>query len=199
MCGLAGALYAHQQRGVNGESFGPEVSIEIFITTVIGGLSSPAGALLGATYSGAVRYFLSGNQIFQIVAGIVPLVILYVAPTGLIGIVNQGRDSVLRIIAQRRQLIVPSLFADADPEALANRMVPLSEPNHNAGLSALRPDQRYIQRSELYRGHGERILDKLGPAKQTKEAAALGAAAERAEEQAALVEASVGSVAGGTE
>jgi branched-chain amino acid transport system permease protein len=181
LCGLAGSLHAHQQRGVNGTSFGPEVSFQIFVLTVIGGLGSPAGAVLGAMYGGAVAYFLSGNLIFGVIAGFAPLLLIYIAPGGFISVINSVRDSMLRIVAQRRQLIVPSLFADYDPEAIERRLVPLADPLPNSGVNALAADQRFTQQSELYRGHGERVLEKLASPKTTKEAAAIGAAAEAAD------------------
>jgi branched-chain amino acid transport system permease protein len=188
LCGLAGSLHAHQQRGVNALSFGPDISFQVFVLTVIGGIGSPAGAVLGATYGGAVGYFLSGNLVFGVIAGFAPLLLIYVAPGGFISLINGMRDSVLRIVAQRRQLIVPSLFADYDPEMLERRLVPLADPLPNSGVNALAPDQRYIQVSELYRGHGERVLDKLASPKATREAAAIAAAGESvdAEHQLAI-------------
>ena len=60
------------------------------------------------------------------------------------------RDAVLRIVAQRRQLVVPSLFADFDPDAIERKLIPLGEPAPNAGLAALPADERWSQGSELY-------------------------------------------------
>ena len=73
--------------------------------------------------------------------------------------------------------MVPSLFADYDPDALEARLIPLAEPITGAGLTALPGDERYALESGLYHGEGERIMETLAPAKQTKEAAAIGAAA----------------------
>ena len=46
------------------------------------------------------------------------------------------RDGILKIVAQRRQMIVPSLFADVDPATLEKRLIPLAEPIPGAGLHA---------------------------------------------------------------
>jgi hypothetical protein len=157
------------------------VSFNVFVLTVIGGLGSPAGGVLGAMYGGGVGYFLSGNLVFGVIAGFAPLLLIYVAPGGFISLINKVRDSMLRIVAQRRQLVVPSLFADYDPDALERQLVPLADPLPNSGVNALAADQRFTQRSELYRGHGERVLEKLASPKTTKEAAAIGAAVEAAD------------------
>ena len=72
--------------------------------------------------------FLTDNLIFSIIQPFAVIFILFIEPTGMIGIVNRVRDAMLRIVAQRRQLVVPSLFADVDPDALARRLIPLAEP-----------------------------------------------------------------------
>jgi hypothetical protein len=83
-----------------------------------------------------------------------PLYLLLIAPAGLISIVNSGRDSILRVIAQRRQIVVPSLFADYDPEALERRQIPLREPESHVGLAALPSTARFGLDSHLYPSAG---------------------------------------------
>jgi branched-chain amino acid transport system permease protein len=178
LCGLAGVLYAHQQRAFDPLSFRPDISLNLFVVTVIGGVGSIAGGVIGAVYFGIVQYFLSGNLLFGVIAGFAPLLILYIAPGGIVGVLTSVRDAGLRIVAQRRQIVVPSLFADFDAAALERRLVPLGDPLTNSGLAALPQDQRYTKRSELYRGHGQRILERLASPKLTAEAAAIGAAAD---------------------
>lgn len=194
LCGFAGVLFAHQQRGVSAESFSAFQSVQIFVQAVFGGVSSGAGALLGSAYFVLVGEFLGSNQIvgaFFSAGG--PLLILFLAPGGLISLINQLRDTFLRVVAQRRQIVVPSLFADYDPDALARRLVPLADPNPTSGLSALPADHRFTLASELYAGNGERIIDKLGPKKEAAETAAISAAARSAAdtdtEQLAIAEA----------
>ena len=93
------------------------------------------------------------------------------------------RDACLRIVAQRRQLVVPSLFADYDPEALERRLIPLAEASGNSGLGALPPETRFSLASGLYHGRGIRIFGRPEAAKEAKEAAAIGAAGKRAAEE----------------
>jgi branched-chain amino acid transport system permease protein len=178
LAGFAGVLYAHQQRGVSAASFGADRSIFLFLAAVIGGVSSPAGALLGAAYYEIVRNFLNtpGQAVlasFFNAGG--PLLIVFVAPGGFISLVNAVRDSILRVVAQRRRIVVPSLFADYDPELVARQLIPLTEPDTSMGLAALPHEERFVMESDLYQATGERPAARIGAA--SEEAAAFGAAA----------------------
>jgi hypothetical protein len=97
-------------------------------------------------------------------------------------VVAKVRDACLRIVAQRRQMVVPSLFADYDPEALQRRLIPLGEASGNSGLGALPADTRFSLASGIYQGRGVRIFGRTGEPKEAKEAVAIGAAGKRAVE-----------------
>ena len=179
MCGFAGVIFAHHQRGVSQDTYTSFESVQTFVQAVFGGVSSGGGALLGSAYFVLVEQFLGSNPIlsaFLFSGG--PLLVIFLAPGGLISLVNRARDSVLRIIAQRRQIVVPSLFADYDADALERRLIPLSDASTTSGLAALPTDERFAMASELYAGRGERIVDKLGPKKTAADTAALTAAAK---------------------
>src|SRR5207245_636339 len=90
-----------------------------------------------------LRFFL--NESFGL------LVVLYVAPGGLIAIVYALRDSIFRIVAQRRQIVVPSLMADYDPAIAERQLVPLTSPLEDVGLVSLGARVQYRLRSALYR------------------------------------------------
>lgn len=112
LAGLAGAVYVQVLRGARVGSFQPTMSLEVFSMTVIGGLGSILGALLGVltfrylatVLSGELRLALSG-------AGL--LVVLYVLPGGFGQGVYWLRDQALRRIAIRRGIHVPSLLKDS--------------------------------------------------------------------------------------
>jgi branched-chain amino acid transport system permease protein len=176
LAGFAGAIFVHLERGIAGASFAPQRSVDLFLLAVLGGVSSISGVLLGSLYYNATNYFLTTNFIFAILQPFAVLVLLYVEPRGLIGLLNRVRDGILRIVAQRRQLIVPSLFADMDPESLERRLIPLAEPIPGSGLSALR-SERFALRSGIYAGLGRagRQVARTGP---SREAALIGAAVE---------------------
>ncbi len=157
LAGFAGAVFVHQQRGLNGQSFDTQHSLDAFVFTVLGGIGSVGGAMLGSIFQNLLVYFLPSNDFFRAVLGAFQnggstLLVLFIAPAGLIGLVVALRDAWLRIIAQRRQIVVPSLFADYDAEALERRLIPLAEASANSGLAALGPGAHFRLRSELHGG-----------------------------------------------
>ncbi|MBN2624152.1 MAG: ABC transporter permease [Acidimicrobiales bacterium] len=111
LAAVAGALYVHQQTGLNAEPFLPQRSLELFTMVVIGGLGSLPGALLGATYVHSVDFFLPNEWQF-LATGAGLLLVLLVFPAGFGGVLADLRDGALRKIAARRGLVVPSLLAD---------------------------------------------------------------------------------------
>ena len=150
LAGFAGALSAFVLRGAPQGDFSPALSVQIFIYTLLGGVSSVSGGLIGAAILETIVYFLTSNVILGYVASVLPLILLYVAPSGLLEVFVRGRDSLLRIIAHRRQIAVPSLQPELDEESLRGRLLLLSEPMSTSGLAALDPNTRYRLRSRQY-------------------------------------------------
>jgi branched-chain amino acid transport system permease protein len=114
---LAGALSAYQSQ-VDPGSFAMETSLTAFLYAVVGGLTSLPGALLGTIGFEALNYF--GNENLSVLAsGVGVSVVLLVFPGGLAQAAQQARDGLLRWLADRHQIHVPSLVADSrtDPAA----------------------------------------------------------------------------------
>lgn len=111
VAGIAGALYILVLRGARAGTFQPNMSLEVFSTAVIGGLGSIFGALLGVFAFRYMEQLLSG-ELRLLVTGTGLLVVLYVLPGGLGQAVFALRDRILRRIANRRGILVPSLVAD---------------------------------------------------------------------------------------
>ena len=109
---VAGGLLALANRTVEPSAFSAENSVGIFLMAVIGGMGSVVGPLLGALYGGLFLVFLgTGAQAAAEGIGAVGLLLLF--PSGLAGILFSIRDAVLRRIAIRRRIPVPSLFGVA--------------------------------------------------------------------------------------
>jgi branched-chain amino acid transport system permease protein len=117
IAGLAGGLYVLHQHGLNTDSFGPDVSLRLFTMVVIGGLGSLPGAILGAVYVRSVEFFVGGGWALLASGGGI-LLILLVLPGGLGAGLYRVRDEILRWIAHRRGIVVPSLLADIRQEAI---------------------------------------------------------------------------------
>jgi branched-chain amino acid transport system permease protein len=117
LASLAGAFYAYNAQTVDYARFDPTTSLLIFSMVVIGGMGSLTGAVLGAVYVAGIEYFLPAElQLFATGFGL--LILLLVFPGGLGQIFYALRDRILREIAARRNIEVPSLIADrriADP------------------------------------------------------------------------------------
>ena len=113
IAGLAGGLFVVHQQAYNFSSFNAELGLVFFTMVVIGGLGSISGAVLGAVYVYGVQYLLpAGWSVFATGAGIV--VLLMFLPGGLGELLFRVRDGILRRIAARRGLVVPSLTEDKD-------------------------------------------------------------------------------------
>src|SRR5439155_1110588 len=83
------------------------LSFAVFTAVVFGGLGSLPGALLGAVYIESTQYFLTGSGRLLATGGGL-LVILMVIPGGLGELLYAGRDRLLRLLAARKGLSVPS-------------------------------------------------------------------------------------------
>lgn len=111
IAGVAGGLYVFLIGGVGSGTFLPSMSLEVFSTAVIGGLSSVGGALLGVFSFRLLEQLLSG-QLRLIVTGTGLLVVLMVIPGGMIQPIMKLRDRALRWLADRKDIHVPSLLED---------------------------------------------------------------------------------------
>lgn len=145
LAAFAGVLFVHQQTGLQvgfGSAYLPEQSLKVFSMVVIGGLGSVPGALLGSTYVRGVDYFLPPEWQF-LATGAGLLLVLMIFPGGFGSILYDIRDWLLRQVAHRRKLVVPSLVADVRvepepiPEPVARRAV--EEAVERAPMSELTP------------------------------------------------------------
>ena len=109
---LAGAMFAFHQHGVTATAFAPEVSVTMFVMAVIGGLGSVAGPLIGALFNGILQVLGASVLVTLFATGLGGLALLLFAPGGLSQVVFGVRDSILRRVASRNRIVVPSLIAD---------------------------------------------------------------------------------------
>lgn len=113
---VAGALLVHVTQRFTASEYGAGASFAVFTSTVVGGLGSLTGGLIGAVFSRGGTWFLQGNwQLLPSAIGV--LAVLLALPSGLGGAFFRVRDSWLRSVARRNGIIVPSLLADvAQPD-----------------------------------------------------------------------------------
>ena len=120
IAGIAGALDVYLLQALNPGSFPPIDSITVFGYSVIGGLGSITGVLFGVFIFKYLESITAFGQYHLAISGAALLWMLQVLPGGFGQVVYGVRDSVLRVVAARRDILVPSLLADrrrgAEPE-----------------------------------------------------------------------------------
>ena len=121
LAAVAGALFAYQQGAVDAGAFPVTASLAVFAMVVVGGLSRPMGAVLGAIYLVGLER-VPGLREVDLIAllttGVGLIILLLLLPGGFTAAVLNVRDDFLRKVAARRGIDVPSLNADrlqADP------------------------------------------------------------------------------------
>ena len=123
LAAVAGSLFAYQQGAVDAGAFPVTASLSVFAMVVVGGLSRPMGAVLGAIYLVGLERVpgLRDVELVQLLTtGIGLVVLLLLLPGGFTAAVLNGRDAFLRRVAGKHGIDVPSLTADrgADDEDL---------------------------------------------------------------------------------
>src|SRR5262249_43491674 len=115
---VAGVLLVHQQTGLQvgaGNLYLPEESLRVFSMVVIGGFGAlPRVPPRAASRLGAPDFLPRPVHFLAPGAGL--LLILMVLPGGLGAVLYDVRDWLLRQVAKRRKLVVPSLVADVRVE-----------------------------------------------------------------------------------
>jgi branched-chain amino acid transport system permease protein len=112
MAGFAGVLYVVQQRAVSADSYGPQLSVSMFLMAVLGGLGSVYAVLAGAAYFALAATLFSGTLATLLTSGLGVMLVMLFFPGGLGAMAYSVRDAWLRRIAQRFRIYVPSLAGD---------------------------------------------------------------------------------------
>ena len=120
IAGVAGALTIYLLTALNPGSFPAIDSITIFGYSVIGGLGSVTGVVIGVLVFKYIESITALGQYHLVIAGISLLWVLTVVPGGIGQVVYSVRDAALRWIANRRGILVPSLVADKRVEGIAD-------------------------------------------------------------------------------
>ena len=122
MAAMAGALFAYGQGAVDAGAYAPAVSIQLFVMTVLGGIGSLSGAVLGAVFLQAIPLLGLdtlpgiGPVIAILTTGLGVLLVLYFLPGGLAEGMFKLRDRWLTRVAAKHSIVVPSLVADVSQD-----------------------------------------------------------------------------------
>lgn len=112
IAGAAGALHVTILHGLNQGTYAPEMSLDVFSTAVIGGLGSLTGAISGVLFFQWLSSITALGDIRPLISGAGLLFVLLIFPGGFAQLAASLRDRYLRRVAERRDILVPSLVAD---------------------------------------------------------------------------------------
>jgi len=119
---IGGALFTYQAQTVNQGDFRPDISLLLLTIVVLGGVTSLPGAMLGTAFIGLLKYGGLNPQAQTLASGLGVLLILYIAPGGAAQAFYGIRDGLLRWVAARRGILVPSLVADAREDQVSEEI-----------------------------------------------------------------------------
>jgi branched-chain amino acid transport system permease protein len=132
---VAGVLVLHMQQALYPGTVSPVQSLTGFTTAVFGGLGSMTGVFAGALYLNLLSWLQTSvpaqlQGVFIILgSGLGVVLVLMVFPDGVGSLVFRLRDNVLRRVADRRGIVVPSLVADV-------RVAAIEDEEHAADAAA---------------------------------------------------------------
>lgn len=134
LASLAGCLFVHHQQAVGFQPYQPFESLIVFTMVIIGGVTAPIGAVLGALYVQGAQWFLPTEWQF-VASGVGVLAILLVLPGGLGGLLYRLRDRWLAHVARTHAIEAPGLAAsvpgaarDPEPDETSRTDVPVKVP-----------------------------------------------------------------------
>jgi branched-chain amino acid transport system permease protein len=109
---IAGCLLSQHQQAYDPNLFGPFENLNVFTMVIVGGVASPAGAVLGALYFLGTQWFLP-IEWQALASGIGVLLILLIIPDGFGGLLYRLRDRWLARVARKHAVEPPEPEADA--------------------------------------------------------------------------------------
>jgi branched-chain amino acid transport system permease protein len=118
---MAGCLLSQHQQAYDPNLFGPFANLSVFTMVIVGGVASPAGAVLGALYFLGTQWFLP-IEWQALASGIGVLLILLIIPDGFGGLLYRLRDRWLARVARKHAVEPPEPETDA-LEAEAEQIV----------------------------------------------------------------------------
>ncbi len=134
---IAGGLFALHQHNMLGTQLQPAESIALFSIVVFGGLGSMTGVLLGVGWFSVLTYAVASPTARLLTTGVGLLLILLLLPGGLGQLVYGLRDNILRRVAVRRGILVPSLLADQRVDGPSDGPPPDDPSDHHIELEPL--------------------------------------------------------------
>jgi branched-chain amino acid transport system permease protein len=101
VAGVGGALFVHLNQSFDLASYDAGESLDVFVASVVGGLGSLAGAVLGALFLWGIRWFVPANEWRFLASASGVLLVLLLLPGGLVGLLARVRDQLVANLGDR--------------------------------------------------------------------------------------------------
>jgi branched-chain amino acid transport system permease protein len=101
VAGIGGALFVHLNQSFDLASYDAGESLDVFVASVVGGLGSLIGAVLGALFLWGVRWFVPANEWRFLASASGVLLVLLLLPGGLVGLLARLRDQLVATLGER--------------------------------------------------------------------------------------------------
>ena len=98
-------------------SYAPAESLNVFTASVVGGLGSLFGGILGAVFLRGSEWFITAAEWRLLSSAMGVLLVLLILPGGLASLVIKIRDRFVTMIVDRRVLTDPAPADTADTDA----------------------------------------------------------------------------------
>lgn len=148
LASAGGALAVFHSGHLAPQQFAASMSFTVYLNTLVGGLGSIAGPLLGAAFYALVTLFFSGNALATYAAtGTGAVLLLLAVPGGLVEMFAAARDGALLRLAFRLHIPVPRLMGDGGIAAAQGRAL-LDEKRASLRRPGTKPLLSYVPESE---------------------------------------------------
>jgi branched-chain amino acid transport system permease protein len=159
IAGMAGSLIAYQQHGVISNTFAATESLQVFLFSALGGLGAVAAPLVSGALFVLAKLALS-TQYVQLLTGAAGILLLIFTSGGVSEILFGIRDNLLRGVARRRKIVVPSLLADERADGRKPRLAIRPKTAGRGGATVFvapryRLDDQYALQPPVEVGAGE--------------------------------------------
>jgi len=101
VAGVAGGLFVHLSQSFDLSSYDAATSLEIFTATVVGGLGSLFGGVLGAVFLRGSQWFITAPEWRLLSSAVGVLIVLLIIPGGLASLVIKLRDRWVGVVVDR--------------------------------------------------------------------------------------------------
>ena len=102
LAGIGGALFTHLSQSFSVTSYSTGESFSVFTSSVIGGLGSLGGGILGAVFLRGIRWFITSPEWQLLSSGAGVLLVLLILPGGLGGLWVTVRDATVRLLVRHK-------------------------------------------------------------------------------------------------